>query len=149
MRPYELMVIFDLDLEESDIRERVERVVGLVKADGGSTGRVDYWGRRAFAYEMKHRSEGYYVLVELLAEPATVAEVDRLLTLEDAVLRHKIMRVPEHAAGRQRANHRRQPVAEASKGAPRADGNGTKAAAQAAEIAAPAPEPGVAEPAAN
>jgi small subunit ribosomal protein S6 len=146
MRPYEVMVIFDVDLEEADIRQRVDRVLDLVRAQGGTPGKVDHWGRRTFAYEMKHRNEGYYVLLDMLAEPATMAEIDRVLTLEDAALRHKIIRLPEHIAGRSGNRHQRRP----SSGREHA-GDGAKPAAKAAgaaDIAAAAPE-GVAEPAAN
>lgn len=100
MRPYEVMVIFDATLEEGDIRQRVDRVVDVVKAKGGTPGSISHWGRRTFAYEMKHRNEGYYVLIEATAEPAVLAEVDRMLALEDTVLRHKVIRQPEAAAGR-------------------------------------------------
>ncbi len=100
MRPYEVMVIFDVDREEDEIRERVDRVVELVKSRGGAPGQVSHWGRRTFAYELKHRSEGYYVVIEATAEPEVLAEVDRMLALEDAVLRHKVIRQPEQAAGR-------------------------------------------------
>ncbi len=100
MRPYEVMVIFDVDLEEGDIRQRVERVHELVRARGGTPGSVSHWGRRTFAYEIKHRSEGYYVVLEATAEPAAMAEVDRYLALEDAVVRHKVLRQPDNVAGR-------------------------------------------------
>ena len=94
------MVIFDVDLEEADIRSKVDRVLETVKSRGGTPGAVDYWGRRTFAYELKHRTEGYYVLIEATAEPDVLAEVHRQLALEDAVLRHKVIRQPEHAVGR-------------------------------------------------
>jgi small subunit ribosomal protein S6 len=100
VRPYEVMVIFDVDLEEGDIRQRVDRVLDLVKNRGGTPGSVSYWGRRTFAYELKHRTEGYYVLIEATAEPDAIAEVSRMLTLEDAVLRHKVIRQPDVVAGR-------------------------------------------------
>lgn len=100
MRPYEVMVIFDVDLEESDIQERLERFAEIVKNGGGTPGATTHWGRRTFAYEIQHKTEGYYVLLEAVAEPATMAEIDRMLTLEDAVLRHKVIRQPERAAGR-------------------------------------------------
>jgi small subunit ribosomal protein S6 len=108
MRPYEVMVIFDVGLEEADIRSKVDRVLETVKGRGGTPGAVDYWGRRTFAYELKHRTEGYYVLIEATAEPDVLAEVHRQLALEDAVLRHKVIRQPEQAAGRQ---PRRRPAA--------------------------------------
>ncbi len=103
MRPYEVMVIFDVDLEEAGIRALVERVLEVLRERGGTPGQVDYWGRRTFAYELKHRSEGFYVLIEATAEPDAMAEVDRMLTLEDSVLRHKVLRQPEKAAGRRSA----------------------------------------------
>lgn len=111
MRPYEVMVIYDVGLEETDIRKQVDRVIDLVRSRGGTPGRVDHWGRRTFAYEVKHRSEGYYVLIEAVAEPATMSEVDRLLALEDSVLRYKILRQPEKAAGRRRVSRPRAPTA--------------------------------------
>jgi small subunit ribosomal protein S6 len=104
MRPYEVMIIFGVELEESDIGQRIDRVTELVKTRGGTPGRVDRWGRRTFAYELQHRTEGYYVLVELAADPATMAEVDRTLALDDAVLRHKIIRQPDHVAARSRTS---------------------------------------------
>jgi small subunit ribosomal protein S6 len=100
VRPYEVMVIFEVDLEEGDIRQRVDRVLDLVKSRGGTPGSVSHWGRRTFAYELKHRTEGYYVVIEATAEPDVIAEVSRMLTLEDAVLRHKVIRQPEKVAGR-------------------------------------------------
>ncbi len=100
MRPYEVMVIFDVDIEEGAIRERIDRVLDVVKNGGGNPGRVDHWGRRTFAYELKHRTEGYYVVIEATAEPHVLSEVDRMLALDDAVLRHKVVRQPEKAAGR-------------------------------------------------
>lgn len=106
MRPYEVMVIFDVDLEEGDIRQRVDRVHELLRAKGGNPGSVHHWGRRTFAYEIKHRSEGYYVVLEATAEPSAMADVDRYLALEDAVLRHKVIRQPEGVAGRSSSNGR-------------------------------------------
>ena len=137
MRPYEVMVIFDIGLEEADIRQRVDRVHELVRSNGGTPGSVSTWARRTFAYEIKHRTEGYYVVLEATAEPATMSEVDRFLALEDAVLRHKVIRQPDHVAGRAAAKPRRRPAPRGE--APRA---GTSTAN------APAPSPAAAVPAA-
>jgi small subunit ribosomal protein S6 len=89
------MIIFDAELEEPAIAGVLERITELVRAGGGERGPVDRWGKRAFAYEMKHRREGYYVVMEFTAEPAVSAEIDRLLALADEVLRHKTVRLPE------------------------------------------------------
>jgi small subunit ribosomal protein S6 len=99
MRPYEVMVIFDTGLEEDAIRAVIDRATQLISARGGNPGRVDRWGKRRFAYELNHRWEGYYVLVEAVADPAVMAELDRMLTLADEVVRHKVIRLPEPARG--------------------------------------------------
>jgi small subunit ribosomal protein S6 len=94
------MVIFDVGLEDGDINAGLDRITSLVRDRGGSPGRVERWGRRSFAYELKHRSEGYYVLIEFMAEATLVADLDRMLTLDDIVLRHKVMRQPDRQSGR-------------------------------------------------
>jgi small subunit ribosomal protein S6 len=100
MRPYEVMVIFDTGAEPPAIQAVVDRILESVRATGGTPGAVDRWGRRPFAYEVKHRREGYYVLVEFASEVQTVHELDRTLTLADEVLRHKVIRLPEKATKR-------------------------------------------------
>lgn len=95
MRPYEVMVIFDSGLEEDAIGATLDRVTELIAAGGGTTSAVEHWGRRRFAYELRHRWEGYYVLVSAEAEPAAMADVHRTLSLADEVMRHKIVRIPD------------------------------------------------------
>ena len=102
LRPYEVVVILDPGLEDEVIRGVIDRVTGIISSNGGNTGRVDRWGKRRFAYEVGHRWEGYYVLVEAAAEPAAMAELDRMLTLADEVIRHKVIRLPEIVANRAR-----------------------------------------------
>lgn len=100
MRPYEVVIIFDAGLEEEVIGTVLERATETIRSRGGNPGRVQRWGRRRFAYEVDHKQEGYYVLLEMGAEPAAVAELDRVLSLADEVVRHKIIRIPESVAGR-------------------------------------------------
>lgn len=107
------MVIFDAGLEEEAIRESVDRAVELIRSKGGTPGRVDRWGRRRFAYELRHRWEGYYVLIDATAEPQVMADLDRMLFLADEVLRHKVIRLPDSVAGRQRGSTPPPPADEA------------------------------------
>ncbi len=92
MRRYELMVILDPDLEERTVAPSLDRYLGLVRQDGGTVDSVDVWGRRRMAYEIQKKTEGIYAVVELTAEPATVKELDRQLTLNESVLRTKVIR---------------------------------------------------------
>ena len=100
MRPYEVMIIFDADLDEETIRESVGRSQQLIEGHGAQRGPVDYWGKRRFAYELKHRWEGYYVVLHARAEPVAMEELHRTLSLADGVLRHKILRIPEQVYGK-------------------------------------------------
>lgn len=100
MRPYEVMVILNVGLDEDVIRATVDRATELIKSKGATVGRVDHWGRRRFAYEIKHHNEGYYVLIEATAEPVVMADLDRMLHLADEVIRYKVIRLPEKTTGR-------------------------------------------------
>jgi small subunit ribosomal protein S6 len=99
VRPYEVMVIFDADLEEEAVRSAVDRATQSLQARGAELGYVDFWGKRRFAYRLKHRWEGYYVVFQAKAEAAAMDELNRTLSLADEVLRHKVLRIPEAVYG--------------------------------------------------
>jgi small subunit ribosomal protein S6 len=71
----------------------------IVQSAGGAVSGVERWGRRAFAYELRHRSEGIYLFLGVVATPEAVAEADRFLSLSDEVLRHRVIRKPEKITG--------------------------------------------------
>ncbi|HLG68143.1 MAG TPA: 30S ribosomal protein S6 [Acidimicrobiales bacterium] len=100
MRPYEVMVIFDAAAEPQAVQAVIDRLLETIRASGGNPGAVERWGRRAFAYEVNHKREGYYVLVEFGAEPSGLPAVDRMLSLADEVVRHKVVRLPDKAPRR-------------------------------------------------
>jgi small subunit ribosomal protein S6 len=100
VRAYELMVICDGDLEESDVAGVINRVTADVTARGGTVAETDKWGKRRFAYEINHKHEGFYVVFQLLAEPGSLDPVERMLRLADEVVRHKVIRLPDHEAER-------------------------------------------------
>jgi small subunit ribosomal protein S6 len=102
MRPYEVMVILDAGLEDDAVRATVDRFSQQLTASGATSVRADPWGKRRLAYPVRHRNEGYYVVFEANAEPSAMADLDRQLKLADEVLRHKVVRLPERAAGRSR-----------------------------------------------
>lgn len=99
VRAYELMIIVDGDQEDAVVDTIIERVTSGVGAAGGSIASVDKWGKRRFAYEINHKHEGHYVVLEVLA-PASLAEVERQLRIADEVVRHKLIRLPESEATR-------------------------------------------------
>ena len=96
MRHYELMVILDPELEERTIAPSLDRFLTVVTNSGGTVGKVDIWGRRRLAYEIRKQIEGIYAVIDINAEPAAVAELDRQLNLNESVLRTKLMRPEVH-----------------------------------------------------
>jgi len=100
MRPYEVMVIYDAELEESAIRTAVEESRRQLASKGAELGPVDFWGKRRFAYRLNHKWEGYYVVLQAKAEPAAMDDLGRTLSLADEVLRHKVLRVPDEIYGK-------------------------------------------------
>ena len=92
MRKYEVVVILDPDLEEKTIAPSLETFLNVVKSDGGKVESIDVWGRRRMAYEINHKAEGIYAVLNVTATKEAVAELDRQLNLNEAVMRTKVMR---------------------------------------------------------
>ena len=92
MRHYELMVILDPDLEEKTVAPSLDQFLGVIRQAGGTVENVDVWGRRRLAYEIGHKVEGIYAILDVTADPAAVKELDRQLNLNEAVLRTKVLR---------------------------------------------------------
>jgi small subunit ribosomal protein S6 len=90
-----MMIILDPGLEENTVQPSLEQFLGVVTNDGGSVDKVDVWGRRRLAYQIDKKSEGIYAVIDMRAEPGSVAELDRQLGLNEAVLRTKVLRL-EH-----------------------------------------------------
>ena len=89
---YELMFIADPELDERGLRKLTEQYLELVTKEGGSVDGTDYWGRRKLAYVIDGKNEGNYVVVNYTAEPALSDELDRVLNLNESVIRTKILR---------------------------------------------------------
>ena len=96
MRAYEVMVILDPDLEERAVSPLIENFLSVVREANGKVEKVDTWGRRRLAYEIKKKPEGIYSVIDLQAEPAVVKELDRQMNLNESVLRTKVLRPETH-----------------------------------------------------
>ena len=99
-RVYELMIIVDMDVDDTTNKAISAKVVEMVEADGGTVPTVDNGGRRSFAHDIHHQHEGVYTVLEIVTQAANLDEVDRYLRLADEVVRHKIIRLPDSEATR-------------------------------------------------
>ena len=96
MRNYEIMVIVDPDVDDRQVQGVVEKPFEAFKAAGGTVDNVDTWGRRRLAYDIQKKSEGIYVVLNVTAEPAVVKELDRQYTLNEQIMRTKVIRPDLH-----------------------------------------------------
>ncbi|GAA0936775.1 MULTISPECIES: 30S ribosomal protein S6 [Actinomycetes] len=96
MRRYEVMVILDPELEERTVEPSLDTYLNIVRKEGGTVEKLDIWGRRKLAYDVKKKSEGIYAIIDLTATPAVVKELDRQLTLNESILRTKVIRPDQH-----------------------------------------------------
>ena len=92
MRQYELMTIHRPEMSEADYQGKVVELRAFLASQGAVNVEVDPWGKRRFAYQIDHVSEGYYTVNRFESEPSTVDSLRRVLTLADDVLRHKVVR---------------------------------------------------------
>lgn len=99
-RVYEMMVIIDVDVDDVVGKGVINRAKEMIEADGGRVPTVDHWGRRRYAYPINHKHEGVYSVLEIVTEANNLDDVDRYLRLADEVVRHKIVRLPDHEAAR-------------------------------------------------
>lgn len=93
MRPYEMMVLLEADLE--DHSAELDGIKEVVARLGGSVDKVDIWGKRRLAYPIEKRTEGYYALAYFSLEPSQQKELSRLLSLRPGVVRNLVIRLDQ------------------------------------------------------
>ncbi|MBH0052795.1 30S ribosomal protein S6 [Salinibacterium sp. SWN139] len=145
---YELMVILDPEIDERTVAPSLDKFLNVIRNDGGTIDNIDIWGRRRLAYEINKKTEGIYAVVNFTAESKSTDELDRQLSLSEAVMRTKVLRaeagfaqvaaakkVAEEKAARKAAAPAKTPAA-----ATKAPAEEAKAAPAPAAPAAPADE---------
>ena len=94
------MVIVEGTLDENLVETSVRRVHEQIQAKGGDVRTTDRWGKRRFAYEIDHKTDGYYVVIEFVAPGDGLDDLERQFRLADDLVRHKLLRLPESEAAR-------------------------------------------------
>ncbi|ABO51808.1 SSU ribosomal protein S6P [Desulforamulus reducens MI-1] len=95
MRNYEVMYIIKPEVEEEKVTALMEKFKSVVEEKGAEVTKLDKWGKRRLAYEINKIKEGIYVLMQFKAEPAASAELDRVMKINDDIVRHMIIREGE------------------------------------------------------
>jgi small subunit ribosomal protein S6 len=99
-RTYEVVFIIDPDAEDAEVMRLTEAVQKIITDQGGSVTKTEMMGKRQLAYEINHKRDGVYVLLEVDGSGAEIAELERRMRVNDRILRYMTVRVDE---GRRRA----------------------------------------------
>ena len=94
MNKYESVIILSANASEEAMAAFGERMKELISANGELTS-VDEWGKKTFANENKKEKEGFYTLFTFTAKPEFIAELDRVLRLDETVLKHMIVKLED------------------------------------------------------
>ncbi|MGE5415401.1 MAG: 30S ribosomal protein S6 [Acidobacteriota bacterium] len=95
MRSYEMVLILNPELAAEEVEAMQTKVTDIIAQNGGEFTEYDVWGKRRLAYEIKDCREGIYILAYFKGATETVKELDRVLKIQDSVLRHMIIRKDE------------------------------------------------------
>jgi small subunit ribosomal protein S6 len=101
-RDYELGFILYPEVSEEEIGSVLGRIEQIVANHGGQIVQVNQWGRRRLAYPIQHHRDGYYIFIDMILTPETVAELERTLTVSEIVLRHMVKRRDPKAVQKER-----------------------------------------------
>jgi small subunit ribosomal protein S6 len=124
-RTYELIFIVDPGAADDEVMRLSEGVQKIITAQGGSIVKTEMMGKRQLAYEINHKKDGTYVLLEVEGSGSEIAEVERRMRVNDQILRYMTVRVDE---ARRRADKLKERRARKAAKQP-ANGKGKQAAA--------------------
>ena len=91
MKAYELLFIVNPSISDEARAGVMKRIDATIAENNGVVDDVDNWGKRKLAYAIDHLTEGDYTLINFHADPASIAELDRVLHITDNVVRYMIV----------------------------------------------------------
>jgi len=118
-RIYEVVFIIDPDADDEEVMKLSEALQKIVTSQRGSVTKTEVMGRRKLAYEIKHKREGTYVLLEIEGSGAEIAELERRMRVNDRILRYITVRVDEDRRRADKLRDRRARKAEKRASAPK------------------------------
>lgn len=95
MANYESVLIARQDLGASQVNSLVSDLSEVIKKEGGEVVKVDNWGLKNLAYRIKKNRKGHYVLLNIVAPAKAIFEYERLVRLNEDVIRYMTVKVEE------------------------------------------------------
>ena len=128
-RTYEMVFIIDPDVADDEVMRLSEGVQKIITAQGGAITKTEMMGKRQLAYEINHKRDGSYVLLEVEGSGAEIAEVERRMRVNDQILRYMTIRVDEDRRRAEKLKQRRAAKAARQPGTKKAKDTGSQFAA--------------------
>ena len=91
MKAYELLLLLNPSLDEEANAAVLDKLQGVITADGGVVDKLEPWGKRKLAFEIEKLTEGDYTLIDFHTAPSAIAELDRVLHITDGVVRYMLL----------------------------------------------------------
>ncbi|HXT64962.1 MAG TPA: 30S ribosomal protein S6 [Pyrinomonadaceae bacterium] len=133
-RTYEIVFIIDPNAEDAEVMRMTEAVQKIITDQGGSVTKTEMMGKRRLAYEINHKRDGIYVLLEVDGSGKEIAELERRMRVNDRIIRYMTVRVDEDRRRAEKLKSRRARKAERRPSAGKAKA-GTSAGAEGASEA--------------
>ena len=106
-RTYEVVFIVNPEVGDDEVMRLSETVQKLITSQGGHIVKTEMMGRRQLAYEINHKREGAYILLEIEGSGAEIAELERRMRVNDQILRYMTIRVDEDRRRAEKLKERR------------------------------------------
>ncbi len=94
-RQYEVVFIVDPGADDDEVNRLTENHKQIVTDQGGVITKAESWGKRQLAYEILHKTEGTFVLMEIEGSGSEIAELERRMRVNDRIIRYLTVRVDE------------------------------------------------------
>src|SRR5215207_9360165 len=107
-RVYEVIFIVDPDTQEEEMTRLTTNLSGITTDQGGTITRNEVLGRRQLAYRIGRKNEGVYVIFEVEGSGGEIAELERRMRVNDAIMRYMTVRVDEDRQRAEKLKARRQ-----------------------------------------
>lgn len=92
---YELVYVTRQDLATSEVDNLSEKFKKVLEQGKGKLVSKEYWGLRTLAYKINKNTKGHYVLMNIDAPYSAVAELERIMSFDENIIRKGIFRVEE------------------------------------------------------
>jgi small subunit ribosomal protein S6 len=126
LQRYEIVAIVLADLNDDEVTALIERIQTIIADRKGVVAKVDKWGKRHLAYEIKKQKDGYYFLIDFAGDGSIVTEIERNYKIDDRVL--KFMTVKKEGATTAEGIEQEAVAAEAKRTQARAESEGGSSA---------------------